>query len=126
MQQQVARLVVGLNGICLITLGKVYDKLAEQQGEDLLHHLAVGEHVGNTAWYPQVIFENDELAVRSTNQVGATDADVDVPRHFHAAHLTPEVLTCIDNFARYDPILQNAPFVVDIFQEEIESGDPLC
>src|ERR1700687_4821001 len=100
--------------------------VAEQCGEDFLQHLAVRQHVGDAAWYTEIVFQHSKAPVWKAHQVGATDADVNPSRHSEIAHLTPEVAATVYQFPRYDAIRQNFSGVIDVLQEKIQRRDSLC
>src|SRR5580704_7866632 len=99
--------------------------VAEESGEDFLQHLAIRQHVGDTARYPKIIFQHGKAPVWKPHQVGAADADVNPPRHGQIAHLTPEVAATVYQFPRYDAIRQNFSAVVNVLQEKIQRRDSL-
>jgi hypothetical protein len=92
----------------------------EQLRENALHHLARGEHVGNAAGDAQVVLKHHIAAVGQAHQIGAGHGDVDAAGNVEFAHLPPEMLARINNFARHNSGGQAAALVVDIAQEEIQ------
>ena len=99
--------------------------VAEDLREDPLHHAPVGEHVADAGGDAEIVFEDDELAVFEADEVGAAHRDVDVARDLETDHLAAEVLAGVDDFARNDAVGEDAAFVVDVFQEEVERHDAL-
>src|SRR5579875_1930975 len=99
--------------------------LTKQKREDLLHHLAAGKHVRNAAGNAQIVLQHHEFSAGQANQVCAADTDVNISCHLYTAHLTPEMLAGIDHLARHNAVANDAPFVVDVLQKEIESRYPL-
>ena len=91
-----------------ILLDGPHAAFSKQRREDLLHHLAAGQHVGDAAGHAQIIFEDHEPAVRQADQVSSDHADINVARNFDALHLPAEVFAGIDDFAGDYPVLQNA------------------
>ena len=57
------RLAVLLNG--------PHTAFAKQRRENLLHHLAAGQHVGDAAGHAQIVLQNHKPAIRQTNQVSS-------------------------------------------------------
>ena len=98
---------------------------AEQQGKELLHDDAVGQHVGSAARHAQIVFQDDELAVGQAHDVRAHDGHVDVAGHVQAPHLPPELFAAIDDLPRNNPIGENVPLVVNVAEKHVERGDPL-
>src|SRR5882672_5049271 len=97
----------------------------EQLWKDPLHHAAVGQHVGHAAGYAQVVFEDHEFAARQPDQIGAHDRDVHVARHLQTAHLPPEMSAAVHHLPRHDTVGEDATLVINVAQEEIESGNAL-
>ena len=97
----------------------------EEAGEDPLHHLPVGEHVGHAARHAQVVLEHGEAAVLDADQVGAGHGHVDVAADAHAAHLAPVVRAAVDQLARDDAFREDLALVVDVLQEQVEGEQPL-
>ena len=65
--------------------------LDEELGEEPHHHLAVLQHVGDTAGHAQVVFEHVVLAaavrVAGAHDVNARDVAVDAAGYIDAHHL---------------------------------------
>src|ERR1700722_1117969 len=99
--------------------------VAEQFREDPFHDLARGEHVRNAARDAKVVFQDHELAVGKTDQVGTHHRDIDISGGNDATHLTAEMFAAINHFARHDAVSQTTAFVVDIAQKHVESSDAL-
>src|SRR6185437_11101138 len=106
-------------------LDGAYALAAKQIGKNTLHHPAVGQHIGNSAGNAQVVFENYKLAAGHSDQVRPDHRDIYIARHLQPTHLAAEVSAAIDDLAGYDAVGENAAFVVNIAQEEIEGGDAL-
>ena len=59
------------------------------------------------------------------DQVGPDHRDVNITRHLQSAHLAPEMLAAVHDFARHGAVRKNAAFVVNIAQEQVERGNAL-
>src|SRR6185295_5464346 len=101
-------------------LDGAYALAAKQIGKNTLHHPAVGQHVGNSAGHAEVVFQDHELATGHPDQVRPDHCDIYIARHLQPTHLAAEVSAAIDDLAGYDAVGENAAFVVNIAQEEIE------
>jgi hypothetical protein len=98
---------------------------AEELGKDALHDAAIGEHVTYAGGNAEIVLEDDELAVLEADEIGSADGDVDVARDLKPDHLTAEVLAGVDEVAGNDAVSEDASFVVDVLEEEVERGDAL-
>jgi len=98
---------------------------SDKAGEDPLGDRPVREHVRHTAGHPQVVFENDEAAVLETHQVGARDRYIDIAVDADAAHLAAVVAAAVDQFARDDALGEDASFVVDVLEKEVDGDQAL-
>src|SRR5579864_1560696 len=90
---------------------------AKQRGEHSLHHLAVGNHIGNAAWHTQVVLQYCEASTRELYKVGADYGHVDIVWHLQSAHLATELPATVDERTRYYSGGQNAAFVVNVLEE---------
>src|SRR5882762_7729420 len=99
--------------------------IAKQRGENFLQNLAVRQHVGDAARYPEIVFQHGKAPVWKPHQVGAADADINPTRHSQIAHLTPEVAATVNQFSRHDAVRQNFSAVVNVVQEEVQGRDSL-
>ena len=66
-----------------------------------------------------------KVAVLEADEIGAADGDVDVARDLEAGHLAAELRAGVDELAGDDAVFEDAAFVVDVFEEEVEGGDAL-
>ena len=98
----------------------------ELAGEDLLHHLAVGQHVGDAAGHAQVVLQHQKPAIVHPHQVGSIHGDIDAARHIHPAHLATVVPAAVDHVHRHHAILNDLAVVVDVAQEEVERNEALA
>ena len=97
----------------------------EKRRQDALGDLAVGEHIGDAAWNPEVVFEHDEGAVGRPDQIGSRNRDVDVAVDADAAHLAPVMPAAQHQFARDNPLGEYSRVVVDVLEEQVDGGEPL-
>src|ERR1700719_4198575 len=98
---------------------------SKKKGKELLHHHAVGEHVGDAARDTKIIFEHREIAVRQAHDVRTDHRDIYVARDLQTAHLPAELPATVNHFARDDSVGEDVALVVHIAQKEIERGDAL-
>src|SRR5260221_14415901 len=106
-------------------LDRRYAVIAEEGGEDFLQNLAIRQHVGDAARYPEIVLQHGKASMRKPYQVGAADADVNPARHRQIAHFAPKVAATVYQFPRYDAIRQNFSAVVDVLEEQIQRRDSL-
>ena len=110
-------------------LGVMFDRLhaviAEELGKGPLHHPAAGQHVGDAAGYPEIVFQNHEFSAAQAKKIRARDGDVDIPRHLQTAHLPAKLAAAVHDLARHMAVVENLAVVINIVQKEIEGGDSL-
>ena len=99
--------------------------VAEELREDALHDAAIGEHVTHAAGNAQVVFKDNEVAVLKADEIRAANGDVDVARDLKAGHLAAKLRAGIDELTRDDAVGEDAAFVVDVFEEEVQGADAL-
>jgi hypothetical protein len=104
---------------------RAYGVAAEQAGEHPLGDFPVGQHVRHAARHPQVVLEHHEAAVVQSKQIGARNRDVDVAVDPDATHFAAEVAATVDQVAWHDAVGENAPFVVDVLQKQIDCREAL-
>ena len=75
--------------------------------------------------HPEVVLQNEILAFRYTHHVDAGDMRVDAAGHLHALHFAPILRVAEHPFRGHYARLQDALFVIDIVQEEVERIDAL-
>ena len=97
----------------------------KQPGEYLLHYPAAGEHVRDPAGDAEIVLQNHEVSFRISNQIRTDHGDVNVARHFDAAHFPAVVFAGVNNVAGHDAVFNDFALVIDIFEEEIQRRDPL-
>jgi hypothetical protein len=90
-----------------------------------LHDAPVLDDVGDAGGRAAVVFQHQEAAGVVAHDVGAADMDVGAAGHVEADHLRPVVGIAEHECARYHAVLQDALFVVDVVEEEVECGDAL-
>src|SRR5579863_3659103 len=86
--------------------------VTKQFREDPFHDLPRCEHVRNAARYAQVVFQDHELAVGKTDEVGPHDRDINISGCDDAAHLTTKMFAAINHFARDNAVRQTTAFVI--------------
>ncbi len=110
-------------------LGVVFDRLhaviAEELGKRPLHHPAAGQHVGDAARHPEIVFQHHEFSAAQAKKICARDRDIHIPRHLQAAHLSPKLAAAVHDLARHMAVVENLAFVVNIVQKQVEGGDAL-
>ena len=98
-------------------------------GEHLRHHtlqdLAVGKHVADARWGPQVVLEDVKIALAVADEVDARNVRVDAPREGDADQVAAETLRGQDDVGGDGTVLQDLTAVVDVLQEEVEGLDAL-
>jgi hypothetical protein len=87
-----------------VELQRAHVVVAEEAGEDALHHLAVGQHVRRARRHAQVVLQHGEAPVGEADQVGAGDGDVDAVGDIQPAHLAAVVLAAVDQVEGDDPV----------------------
>src|SRR6202795_3929134 len=91
--------------------------VAKERGKHPLQAFTMGEHGGNAAGPPPVVFEDRKAPIRRARQIGATDAYINTARDAEAAHLAAKVAATVDERARDNPSGKDSAVVVDVFQE---------
>ena len=103
--------------------------LAEELGKQPHHHLAVFQHVADSAGNAQVVFKHVVLAlalrIGRANDVDAADVRVNVARHVHIHHLGPELRVLENLLRRNHTRLDDLLPVINIVNEAVERGDAL-
>ncbi len=108
-----------------IVLDRAHVVLVEQEWEDLLHDLAILEHVADAGGRASVVLEHQEPAVRVADQVDAGDVDVDVVRDVQPDAVAPVSGGAEDEFGGNDAVLEDQAIVVDVVNKEVERPDTL-
>ncbi len=108
-----------------VVLDGPHDVVIEQEREDLLHHLAILEHVAHAGGRAAVVLEHQITAVSVADQVDSGDVDVDIAGNLQADAISPVAGCPEDELGGNDPILENEPIVIDVMNEKVESTDPL-
>ncbi len=110
-------------------LGVVFDRLhavvAEELGKRPLHHPAAGQHVGDAARHPQIVFQHHEFSIAEPKKICARDRDIHIPRHLQTAHLSSELPAAVHDLARHMAVVEDLALVIDIVQKQVERGDAL-
>src|ERR1035437_6530987 len=104
---------------------RLYRVPPKQLREDSLHHAPVCQHVTHAARNAQVIFQHHELTAWKSDEIRPHHSHVNIVRHLQPAHLSAELLAAVYDLAWHNAIRKDFSVVVDIFQEEIERGNPL-
>ncbi len=99
--------------------------LGEDAGEDLLHHHAVLEHVGDTGRRAQIILEHPELAVDILDQVDTRDVDVYPAGRTQSAQLLEVADRPLDELPWHDALFEDALLSVDVLEELVERPQTL-
>src|SRR6202035_2359628 len=108
-----------------VMFDRAYGTASKKKRKELLHHHAVGEHVGHAARDAKIIFEHREIAVRQAHNVRTHHRDIYVARNLQTAHLPAELPATVNHFARDDAVGEDVALVVHIAQKQIERGDAL-
>src|ERR1700730_14059168 len=106
-------------------LNGAHGTASKKKGKELLHHHAVGEHVGDAARNAKIIFQHREIAVRQAHDVGPDHGDIYVAVDLQTAHLAAELPATVNHFARDDSVGEDVALVVHIAQKQIQRGDAL-
>src|SRR5580704_15275728 len=106
-------------------LNGAHGTASKKKRKELLHHHAVGEHVGDAARDAKIIFEHREIAVRQAHDVRTDHGDIYVARDLQTAHLPAELPATVNHFARDDAVGEDVALVVHVAQKQIERGDAL-
>ena len=99
--------------------------VAEELGKCPLHHAAAGQHVGNAARHPEIVFQYHEFSAAQAKQIRARYRDIDVPRHLQAAHFPAKLAAAVHDLARHMAVVENLALVINIVQKQIKGGDSL-
>ena len=109
--------------------GVVVDRLNLAGGEQVRHDafgdVAVFQHVGNTGWNPQVVFQHVEGAVVVAHQIRAADMCPDVVWCGNADALRTEVDRLGQHLAGHDAVLDDLLVVVKVVDKHVERLHPL-
>ena len=98
--------------------------LAEKFGEQAHGHAAVLQHVGNTRWHAQIVFEHviDAVAllIGRAHDVYAGDIGVDIVGHLNALHLGPVLAVAAHQLRRDQAGTHHVLAMVGIADEAVE------
>src|SRR6186997_909644 len=99
--------------------------LTEELRENALHYLAVLEDVTHATRAPAIVLQDEVIAVPIANEIAPANMDVNVPGEIEADQLRPVMLRALDYLLGNDAVLQDPLLVVEVLQEEVQSGDSL-
>jgi hypothetical protein len=99
--------------------------IPKELGKRPLHHPAAGQHVGDAARHPQIVFQHHEFSAAQAKKICARHGDIDIPGHLQAAHFSAKLAAAVHDLARHMAVVENLAFVINIVQKQIEGGDAL-
>ena len=99
--------------------------LIEQLWNQLEHHFAIFEHVGDARRRAGVVFQNIEFVGTGAHQIDAGDMRPDAAGRFLANHLQTKAGVLQDQIFRNDAGAENVARAVDIGEKQIECRHPL-
>ena len=108
-----------------VALDRADGVAGEEVGQDPLHDRPVGQHVGDAGRGPQVVLEDQELALVVPHQVDARDVAADAARRRHAVDLTQVERAREHGLGRHHALAEDQLRPVDVLQEVVERLDPL-
>src|SRR5262249_32249077 len=93
--------------------------------KDALDDLTVLDHVRDAGRYPQVVFQHIHRAVLVAHQIAAADMGPTAARRLDTNTLRAEVLGGGDDVVWEYSVPDYPLLVIDIVDEQVQSGDPL-
>ena len=98
---------------------------AEKLWENPLHRLAVFQDIRNPRRATAIVLEHEILPVRSANEIGAADMDINSVWHIQPDEFRPVVLRGADDFEWDHSFLHDSLVVVDIVEKKIQCSQAL-
>src|SRR6267154_3148184 len=97
----------------------------EHRSERPFHRSPILQHVAHSGWTSPIILQNHPFSFVASDQVRATNVDVNILWDLKVDELAPEMFPGKDIRWRYNAVLNNFLLVINIVEEKIERGDAL-
>ena len=108
-----------------VALDRPHGVAGEQVRKDALHDVAVGQHIRGAGGRPQVVLEDEELALAVPYQVDAGDVAVDAVGDGQAFDLPHVEGAAEHDLGRDGALLEDQLAAVDVLEEEVQGGKAL-